>query len=524
MKVFAARFVRPVAGRGPQVDPPRALRYGPGMQASALQRGSRAAFTVAAAVLLLIVALLAAAVAPCAARAATVARGIADPTLTQPGPRIVQEVQSEAITQMGPDHLQASYVRFVLSWADAEPDQDGVYDSTYLEGVTRAIDLANDEGLKVIVTFAYVPMWASNPAFWDTSAYPNVHGYDRRYAMKTDAATLAGFRRFCKHIAGMYRGKVFGYECWNEPNLHLTLYPQATAKDRYYGAHEYIKMLRAFSPGIHAGDPAAVRIAGATAPRGKTPAYPLSGRRMMTSPQLFAAQIKAARVSSLFDAYSHHPYTPAASPQMWPEAPPRDTTTTVNLQNLGVLLAMFPTKPFYLTEFGYQTAPCNSFSQQYVDPPTQADYLRRAYAYVARYKQVKLLMWFLLDDYSPSGIDPLDGVYTGLREITGAKKPSWYVFAQGNELTLQAPAMVTPGATLTLTGTLNSTCDGLLQGKLVQIQSRVPRGAWTDVGPAVQTDALGAYTLTITAPSEPTSYRAVWPSVVTSDVSLVGVN
>ena len=44
-----------------------------------------------------------------------------------------------------------------------------------------------------------------------------------------------------------------------------------------------------------------------------------------------------------------------------PEAPPRDPTTTVNLQNLGTLLAIFPTKPFYLTEYGYQTAACASF-------------------------------------------------------------------------------------------------------------------------------------------------------------------
>ena len=38
----------------------------------------------------------------------------------------------------------------------------------------------------------------------------------------------------------------------------------------------------------------------------------------------------------------------------------------MNLQNLGTLLKVFPTKPFYLTEYGYQTAACASFSGQYV--------------------------------------------------------------------------------------------------------------------------------------------------------------
>ena len=82
---------------------------------------------------------------------------------------------------------------------------------------------------------------------------------------------------------------------------------------------------------------------------------------------------------------------------------PRDPKTTVNLQNLPVLLKMFPTKPFYITEYGYQTAPCYSFSQQYVSFAQQANYLKRAYAYAARFRQVKLLMWFMLDDFSPSG-------------------------------------------------------------------------------------------------------------------------
>ena len=159
-------------------------------------------------------------------------------------------------------------------------------------------------------------------------------------------------------VASRYQGNVWGYECWNEPNLHLTLYPQSTATDMNYGAHVYIKMLKRFAAGIGVGDPAARIIAGGTAPRGYKSTAPLSSRRMMTSPQRFAKQIKAAGIGSLFDAYSHHPYTPGASAKNWPEAAPRDPTTTVNLQNLGTLLQLFPSKPFYLTEYGYQTAAC----------------------------------------------------------------------------------------------------------------------------------------------------------------------
>ena len=241
-------------------------------------------------------------------------------------------------------------------------------------------------------------------------------------------------------------------------------------------------MLKRFAAGIGVGDPAARIIAGGTAPRGYKSTAPLSSRRMMTSPQRFAKQIKAAGISSLFDAYSHHPYTPGASAKNWPEAAPRDPTTTVNLQNLGTLLQLFPSKPFYLTEYGYQTAACNSFSGQFVSQTEQADYLRRAYKYAGKYKQVKLLMWFLLDDYSPTGLpDDLQGFYTGLRDVYKKNKPAWYVFAGGNHLTLVAPASTAPGTTVTLTGTLSSDSDGPVADRQLVVQghttpeSRGPR-------------------------------------------------
>ncbi len=378
----------------------------------------------ALAVTVLLLTLVAVGILPQVAGAA-VASGIADPTLTQPGARMNATVQAEALDQIGPQ-LGASYVRFVVSWAAAEPVQ-GAYDEAYLAGVDQAVALAKTNGLKVIVTYAYVPKWASDRAFWYKNPYAK-KGYDNRYAMKTDATTLAAFQEFCRRMASRLR--VWGFECWNEPNLHLTLYPQSTAGDKAFGAHVYIKMLRRFSAGTRAGDPLAKRLAGGTAPRGYSASAPLASRRMMTSPQRFAAQIKAHRVSSLFDAYSHHPYTPGASSKNWPEAPPRDPTTTVTLQNLGTLLKIFPTKPFYLTEYGYQTAACASFSGQFVSLSKQADYLRRAYAYAGKYRQVKLLMWFLLDDYSPTGKpDDYQGFYTGLRDVYQTKKPAWDAFA-----------------------------------------------------------------------------------------------
>ncbi len=481
------------------------------------------------ALLILAAALLVACVAPRAARA-SVKRGIADPTLTQVGPRLDPATQAEALDQIGAK-LRADYVRFIVSWASAEPNKADPYDPVYLASVENALKLAQDQGLKVIVTFSDVPKWASDRAFWYRNPYKQ-KGYDRRYAMKTNTATLAAFQRFTRYVAHEFRAyDVWGYECWNEPNLHLTLYPQSTAKDKNYGAHVYVKMLRRFSRGISSGDPGARRLAGATAPRGYSASSSLRLRRMMTSPQRFARTIKAARVEKLFDAYSHHPYTPGASRKNQPEAAPRDPSTTVNLRNLGALLKIFPKKSFYLTEYGYQTTACGSFSGQKVSLTQQASYLRRAYTYAKRYRQVKLLMWFLLDDFSPSS-DPKDwaGFYTGLREIdsvdhTMKPKPAYYVFAGNTTLTLDdVPASVAKGESVTLTGVLSSVTAGPVEGATLVVQSRASASKpWTTVAPPKPvTDAKGAYSITLT-PDASAFYRVVWTAVATSPTRSVAV-
>ena len=53
-------------------------------------------------------------------------------------------------------------------------------------------------------------------------------------------------------------------------------------------------------------------------------------------------------------------------------------------------------------------------------------------------------MWFMLDDWSPSGRpSDLQGCYSGLRYVDGKKKPSWYAFARlATSLTLRCVALL----------------------------------------------------------------------------------
>ena len=455
---------------------------------------------------------------PDAALAASVARGIADPSITAMSPAD----QGTALNEIK-HQLRASYVRFFVSWAQVEPTApvagQPVYDPTspYMTSLATAIDQAvNHDHLRVILTFQDVPQWASDPQLWAQSG--PVAGYQPFDAMSTTGPTpgVPGFKQFCQTIAAQFQGLVYGYEVWNEPNLYLSLYPQTTPGDSNFAAHLYIKMLTACSQGIRAGasaTPSAPRyiIAGATAPRGMSRPNIYS-----TSPQRFAAVIKAAgpKVLALFDDYSHHPYTPGATPvsHLAPAALPANPGTTVSLENLGVLLKMFPTKHFFLTEYGYQTAACQSFAGQHVSQITQAEYLEQAYAYVARYRQVKMLLWFLLKD---DAAGYASGFYTGLETGDGVPKRSWYAFAGGNALTLSSPTAISHGATLTLTGRLASSATANpLADQLVVVQSHAPGLPWATIK-TVTTGAAGDYGFTL-RPKASAYYRVAWLGVITS--------
>jgi len=445
---------------------------------------------------------------PAAANAGTVARGLADYTIVSMTPAD----QATALHQIRSE-LGATYVRFFVSWAQAEPQQ-GVVDpsSAYLQGVASAVSLAHADGLKVMISFQTVPVWASDHTYWKQTS-----GYQPYDAMSP--AHLGDFQTFCDKLATLLRGQVFAYECWNEPNLYGALYPQSTRHDPNFAAHLYVRMLRSFSKGMRAGDPKALRVAGATAPWGSA-----TPNAFNTSPQRFAAVIKATKGwSSLFDAYSHHPYTMGA-----PEMAPRDPGRDVTLQNLSTLLKIFPTKPFYLTEYGYQTAPCEAFTGWHVNQVTQANYLRRAYAYAARYKQVKMLMWYLMNDFSPPGA-AYQGWYTGLRTADGTAKAAWYVFAGGDHLSLNtSAAAVKRAAKLTLSGQVSCTpMGGGLAAKPLVVQSRRPGHPWTTIRTVVS-QAAGAYTgpglySVQVSPKASAYYRVAWLGVVTSRTRYVAV-
>ena len=460
---------------------------------------------------------------PSQAQAHTVARGFADAltfNFSSWGDGQVKALHEIAAK------LHAKYVRFDVYWRLAEP-AEGVYaenaDQTgYLDNVRKAVDAAQAQGLKVIIVTYEVPKWASDHRFWKN---PNLFsgGKDRDgycdYYAPTDAG-IAAFGDFAQHLATLLAGKVMAYEAWNEPNLWVYLYPQTYGSDNAFAVHRYAAMLKAFHDGIKLADPSAQVVAGCTAPIGE----PLSEMgRLRTSPQAFArALLKSSpNITSYFDAYDHHPYTPGGTRDMQPEAMPSDPTTTVQLANLATLLKLFPGKPFYLTEYGYNTAFSRVFGGGSVTQIQQAAYLKRAYAYAARYDQVKLMCWYQLKDWSPSGkATDGDGIYMGLRTLTGAAKRAWYAYAGGNRLTLNSPTSVRAGVSFKLYGRLTSTAvtnnglPGGIGGRPLVVQACGLSTGWRTLT-TVTTDSQGYYHVWLRTWATK-RYRVAWQGVVTS--------
>ena len=406
------------------------------------------------------------------------------------------------------DHLKAGWVRLTVSWATLEPTR-GTYSAAYLSDLDYRVNALHAKGIKLVLTFLYTPRWASDPSFWDAPPTGFPSGYDPRYPVRDSA--LGDLDATAEFLARRYAGLVQAYECWNEPNLWGYIYPQRTAADAYFGARTYLKYLQAFSAGVKRGDRAALVVAGSTAPIGYDDRY-------RTSPQRFARFLRDAGAAAFFDVYSHNPYTPGGSVNRAPDRPPNDPTSTVTLYNLKTLLRLFPGKPFYLTEYGYNTSPSFAFGGMTVTRVEQATYLRKAYAWAARYPQVKSLFWYLVKD--ARGFPATNGVYTGLRETDGKRKLSWFAFAGGNRLTIAAPAYARRSSPVRVSGTLSSAALGGLPGKTLVLQARkAGTKAWRSLK-TTHTGARGAYRFWVSSGST-CAYRVVWRGVTTSARRLV---
>jgi hypothetical protein len=408
------------------------------------------------------------------------------------------------------DRLGAEWTRVLVHWSRLQPvapgkplagdvaPRDG-FDDAYVAELDKVVGSLRAQGVSVILTGIDVPRWASDRRYWSHNEW------DPDVVMKIDSKLVrTEFTQFATYLARHFRPMdVRHFEVWNEPNLGSGIFPQRGGGTPT-GLKVYVKMLKAFWTGARRGYSSSVVIAGGTAPRG-------SNNQYSTSPQTFAKYLMDNKAGKYFNAYSHHPYTPSGSRNASPDQPPNNPSRCVTLGNLSVLLKLAPRKPFYLTEFAYNTQDSKLFGLT-VSREEQAQYLTKGYQMVQGNSRVKALIWYLVPDWQPVPATPLHGAYCGLIGTDLLRKPAWYAFAGGNSVALDQPAPVTTGTPFALTGTLAGKV-AVDAGQKLILQSRPSGGStWAAVGAPQLSLAAGAFSFEVTQ-SQATEYRVLWDGV-----------
>jgi hypothetical protein len=320
--------------------------------------------------------------------------------------------------------LHVQVVRMTLTWggpggvANKQPEHpadpsDPAYDwARYDEAVERA----NDTGIQLLLTIVGTPPWANGgkrPQY-----APRSPGTLRAFAY---AAAQRYSGTFLDTASGRVLPRVGLWLAWNEPNNPVFLQPQfarVNGRWRMEAAAAYARICNAVYSGVHAaGGPEQVAC-GATAPRGNN--NPSTARPSIT-PLAFLRSVKKLGLRT-FDAWADHPYY----------GNPGDTPTTrtlgsaIELGNIGKLVSvvsqLYGDKPIWITEYGYQTNPPDTFFG--VSWERQAQYLKQAYEIARANPRIALFTWFLLKDNSS-----LSAWQSGLMTADGRKKPSFATFA-----------------------------------------------------------------------------------------------
>jgi hypothetical protein len=286
-------------------------------------------------------------------------------------------IQDDAWLESGPGtlaHRLATFrrlgvplVRYTLHWngiARRRPTHPGsprdrAYDWRRPDRVLRGL---RRHGLTPVLTLVGTPAWANGgrpPSF----APPR----------------FRDFGNFARAAARRYRW-VRNWLIWNEPNKRIWLRP---TRPRIYVRH----LLNPAYEAIHAVLPHARVAGGVTGPRGG-----LGG----VAPVAWIRGMAAAHAK--LDAYAHHPYpsTPAETPSSGgcKNCP---SITMATIRKLLVLVRRsFGPKPIWLTEYGYQTNPPDTFLG--VPLKRQATLLSLAAMRAWRLPRVTMLIQYLYRD------------------------------------------------------------------------------------------------------------------------------
>ena len=263
---------------------------------------------------------------------------------------------------------QFTHVKQVFAWRDIQPKPD----EWHFERGDEIVEEAAEKGLGLIVRLGSVPVWAQPPRQLE---------YIEEEIVDTPPAAeyLPAWGEYCGAIAKRYAGQVAGYQIWNEPNLVREW------GGRPVSAADYIELLRVCSEAIRKQDEAAIIISAGLAPTGTNdPALAIAD-------DVYFRQLYVGDFQRYVDVVGAHAVGFAA-----PEFSPDDAEQFTNrgrwasfrrIEDLRRIMVEEgdAARQMAILEMGWTTDPRPESQMAWfaVDELTQAEYLRRAFAYAA---------------------------------------------------------------------------------------------------------------------------------------------
>ena len=263
---------------------------------------------------------------------------------------------------------QFTHVKQLFAWRDIQPTPD----VWHFQRGDELVEETAEKGLGLIVRLGSVPDWAQPIRLGE---------YSNREIVDTPPAVeyLPAWGEYCGAIAKRYAGRVAGYQIWNEPNLSREW------GGRPVSAAEYIELLRVCGEAIREQDEAAVIISAGMAPTGT------NDPQQAVADDVYFRQLYAGDFQRYADVVGAHAVGFAA-----PEFSPDDAEQFTNrgrwasfrrIEDLRRIMVEEgdAARQMAILEMGWTTDPRPESQMAWfaVDEQTQAEYLRRAFAYAA---------------------------------------------------------------------------------------------------------------------------------------------
>jgi polysaccharide biosynthesis protein PslG len=284
--------------------------------------------------------------------------------------------------------LRFGYVKQIIQWDDIQPDKDSVKDWAKLDSIVGEMEY---RGLKLIARIGRAPYWTLRDKINSSDEPP----YD-----------LTAIETWCHTLAERYKGRIAGYQVWNEPNLAREWNNQTP------NPAAYVKLLAACYKGIKASDPAGIVISAPLAPTGNDDSNAMSDTRYLHSmfDNGFSNYYDVLGLNA--PGYKSSPETPPDDPSLngnrWQVFRHVEDMREIQVgrgdggKQIALLEVGWTTDTRKTVNDSNGTAIPNPYLWHAVSEPQQADYLVRAYEYAGKNWQpfVGLMVTIYLPDRS----------------------------------------------------------------------------------------------------------------------------